>query len=157
MTEKKKSFTDTPTELCLNLLKQMGIEDAVVKTKKAEDKKELDIATESSGILIGRHGETIAALQTIIGIINYRLTGKWERIVIDVGGYWKARKDKLKQWAEQVAEKAKETGRSQTLPFMSSLERRLVHEALSDDSEVTTESIGEAMERRLVISPKVGE
>jgi spoIIIJ-associated protein len=114
----------------------------------------VSIETPTPGILIGYHGRTIAALQRILSLIVYRRLKEWLKIVVDVGGYRQKREEVLKRMALSLAQKVKFSGQEQELPPMSSPERRIIHLALSGDSEITTESRGEGKERRVVIKPK---
>jgi len=109
---------------------------------------------EEAGIVIGYHGEGLLSLQTLLALILYRRTGEWRRVRIDIDGYLERRHQQLQQLAQEAVTRVLETGKSETLPYLSGNERRIIHELLSSDERVVTESFGEEQERRLVISPK---
>jgi len=114
----------------------------------------LDIAGEDLGILIGRRGQTLSALQYIIRLIVSRQIDTWVPIVIDVEGYKERRARALQSFAMDMAERVKARGAPFTLEPMPPYERRVVHMALANHSYVTTESIGQGEERKVVIRPK---
>lgn len=138
------------------LLSLMGTK---VQVKASEDKKNeavrIDIETEEeTGLLIGRHGETIEAIQSILGMMLKKKTGDWVRIIVDVGGWREKQEERLRDLATQTAERAKETGEGQPLYNLSPAQRRVIHLTLADDSDIETESVGEDEERYLIIRPK---
>ena len=106
------------------------------------------------GVLIGRHGQMIDALQYLANAIAHRAVGEERRrIVIDAAGYRARRASTLESLARRSAEQAAATGRRVELEPMSSVERRIVHEALKDDPEVETESEGTEPNRYVVVLP----
>ena len=107
------------------------------------------------GVLIGRHGQMIDALQFLANTIAHRAVGEdRRRIVIDAAGYRARRATTLESLAQRSAEQASATGRPVELEPMSSVERRVVHEALKDDPEVETESEGTEPHRYVVVLPR---
>jgi spoIIIJ-associated protein len=129
------------------------------QVKASEDKKNeavrIDIETEEeTGLLIGRHGETIEAIQSILGMMLKKKTGDWVRIIVDVGGWREKQEERLRDLATQTAERAKETGEGQPLYNLSPAQRRVIHLALADNPDIETESAGEDEERYLIIRPK---
>jgi spoIIIJ-associated protein len=105
-------------------------------------------------ILIGRHAETLNALQYIASLIISKEIGRSIPLVVDVEGYRARRESQLRQLARRMAEQAVRTGRRQVLEPMPANERRIVHIELRDHSEVTTESVGEEPRRKITIIPK---
>lgn len=114
----------------------------------------LNIESEISGILIGRSGETLEALQHVLRLILAQETGEYFSVLLDVSGYRALRQEKLVEDALAAAKKVVETGEPIDLPEMSSYERRLVHLALQEVEGVETESMGEGSERRIVVKKK---
>lgn len=110
--------------------------------------------TDEAGLLIGARGETLASIQAILGMMFRQRVGEWQRIIVNVADWRERQKDRLNELAIQTAERAKATGEPQPLYNLSSSERRIVHLALADDKEVSTESHGEGQERYLVVNPK---
>jgi spoIIIJ-associated protein len=138
------------------LLRGMSLPDKVKVQKDEDGNTVLNIEGPSSGTLIGRHGHTLEALQYLVSKTVQRVTGDERSIVIvDVENYLERQKDKLKELAVNLAQKAKETGVEIPMRPMSSKDRRVVHLALKDHEHVTTESRGEGLRRKVVIVPKV--
>ncbi len=129
-------------------------EDAHVEAITHEDRLTLQINGGNTGILIGRKGQTLDAMQFLADkIINRQSEGR-VRVKVDIEGYMETRKANLKHLALKMAEKAKKTGRPATINQMSAQDRRIVHLALKEDAQVRTQSMGDGYYRRLVIFPK---
>lgn len=109
---------------------------------------------ENLGLLIGRRGETLAALQLLVNLIVSHRTRHRMRIIIDAENYRQRREENLRSLAQRVAQQVRNYHRSIALEAMPPHERRIVHIALSDSKDISTESIGEGDERRVVISLK---
>lgn len=114
----------------------------------------VDIKGGDLSILIGRHAETLNALQLITRLIVGKEVGYAAHIVIDVEGYRKRREEGLRELARKMAKQAVSTGRRQSLEPMSPAERRIIHMELRDSPEVTTESAGEEPRRKVTIIPR---
>lgn len=151
MTEKKKIAT--LQEIIQHLLELMGVEAKTEVSKQESDIFQVQLEAEDPGILIGYHGETLAAIQLLLGMIAYRQTGEWIRVLVNVGDYREKRQESLERMAQSAAEKVKFSSEEQALPEMNATDRRLVHLALANDPEVATESEGEGRNRRVVIKP----
>lgn len=108
----------------------------------------------NSGVLIGKKGQNLEAIQYLIDKIVNKNSDKRIRIQVDVEGYLKTRKENLVKLAGRLAEKAKRTGRPSTIGQISAQDRRTVHLTLKSDKEVRTQSIGDGYYRKLVIFPK---
>ena len=117
----------------------------------------LDIRGDDLGGLIGRKGETLAALQYITRLIVGKELGDYLPIVVDVEGYRARRERQLRQLARRMAEQAVERGRTMTLEPMSPAERRIIHLELRDHQRVFTESIGEGENRKVTVVPRRSE
>jgi spoIIIJ-associated protein len=115
----------------------------------------LSLSASDSGMIIGRRGQTLDAMEHLVSRIVFRDDGEHGlRIALDVEGYRKRREESLRQLAHRLAGKAKETGTVVTLNPMSPRDRRIVHLALQADPDVTTVSQGEGSFRRLLITPQ---
>jgi len=114
----------------------------------------LEIQGRELGALIGRRGETLAALQYITRLIASRDLERRARIVIDVEGYKSRREALLRRLAKRMAEQAVQRGRTVSLEPMPPHERRIIHLALRDNPSVTTESVGEGDRRKVTIVPR---
>ncbi len=152
--KKDKKETTSVEDSVKKLIDYLGVQ---VKAEVKEDKEgvtHVQLETKEPGVLIGYHGETLSSLQLLLGLMNYRQTNKWQRISVNVGDYQERRQESLERMALSAAQKVKFSGEEQALPPMTAAERRLIHLALADDSEVVTESEGEGRDRRVVIKPK---
>jgi len=141
-------------KLTKELIKQLGVK---AKAEISEDKEgmlHVQLETDDPGILIGYHGETLASFQLILGMMVYRKTDEWVRILVNVGDYRERRKESLERMALSAAQKVKFSDEEYALPSMTPAERRIIHLTLADDPEITTESEGEGHNRRVVIKPK---
>jgi spoIIIJ-associated protein len=115
----------------------------------------IDITGEDSGLLIGRRGETLRALQFLVNlIIRNSLKEDAVRVVLDIERYKERRNNSLMDMALRVADKVAGTGRAVSLEPMSAAERRVVHMALAEHPRVSTESTGLGDSRKVVIAPK---
>ncbi len=114
----------------------------------------LEIQGDDLGILIGRRGQTLASLQYIVRLIVGHQTQAWLPITVDVEGYKQRRYERLQALAWRLAEQVKTRRIPFTLEPMLAYERRIIHLALVDHPDVTTESIGEGESRRVVIRLK---
>ncbi len=115
----------------------------------------LNVTGEDLGLLIGRRGLTLSSLQYMVRLMVSNQTTSREPILIDVEGYKERRYRNLEAYARQMAEAVKMSRNPFPFEPMSSFERRLIHVALSSDSDVTTESMGEGEDRKVVILPKM--
>ena len=145
------------------LLKLMGVRGTIESQSIAvtEEPSEgrapaiaLNIEGEDLGILIGRRGQTLAALQYILRLVVGRQIEDWVPIVVDVEGYKQRRLDALQKFAVEMAERVKARRAPFTLEPMPAYERRIIHMALADNPAIFTESIGQGDERKVVIRPK---
>lgn len=109
---------------------------------------------ENLGLLIGRRGETLAALQLLVNLIVRHRTKRRMRIIVDAENYRLRREENLRSLALRVAQQVRANRRSIALEAMPPNERRIVHIALADYTDISTESTGEGDERRVVISLK---
>jgi spoIIIJ-associated protein len=106
---------------------------------------------DETGLLIGKKGETLLSIQTILGILFKNKTGEWERITVNVGDYLEKEEQYLKNLALGAASRAKETHEPQSLYNLKPAQRRIIHMVLSEDKDIVTESVGEGDERYLVV------
>jgi spoIIIJ-associated protein len=114
----------------------------------------LDVRGDDLDPLIGRQGETVAALQYIVRLILSKEFGHSVDVVVDVQGHKQRREEQLRRMARRMAEQAAERQRVMTLEPMPANERRLIHLELRDHPDVVTESIGEGTHRKVTIVPR---
>ncbi len=143
------------------LLQRMGIEarvDGRWGKADAPDKIQplfIDIHGKDLSILIGRRGETLAALQYITRLIVGKELKRPVAVLIDIEGYRSRREDQLRRLARRVANQAIDTSRTMTLEPMPAFERRIIHIELRDNQDVDTLSVGEGNRRKVTIIPKM--
>lgn len=132
----------------------MGLDTEVVITGVEAGEIALEIQGPSLGLLIGRHGATLDALQLLAAVVANGGADRGARIIVDAEDYRERRREMLRKMALAHAEKAKKRGQEVVIPDLKPFERRIVHLALKDDPEVETYSEGEGEDRCLVISPR---
>lgn len=133
----------------LTIIDKMGIYADVTGFDDKDENYVVQLESEDSGILIGRQGRTLDALQFVVNLlISSELKNK-KRILVDVAEYRERRKKKLHKIAQSVAQKVGKSGRSVLLESMNPYERRIVHLALEEDSRVTTRSEGNGLYKRV--------
>ena len=113
----------------------------------------IDLAGEDSGLLIGRRGQTLQALQFLVNLI-VRKQFEGVRVVLDVENYRQRREFQLRDMATKVAARVTQTNRSITLEPMPPADRRIIHTSLTDNPDVSTESTGEGEGRKVTIMPR---
>ena len=113
----------------------------------------IDLNGDDSGLLIGRRGQTLQALQYLVNLIVRKELGEEVRVALDVEGYRQRREASLRDMATKVASRVVQTGRSITLEPMSAADRRIIHVSLTDDPGVSTESAGFGDDRKVTIMP----
>jgi spoIIIJ-associated protein len=136
-----------------DILDRMGI-DAEVSAFDDGERIFLDAHGAESGLIIGKKGATLDALQYIVNRIVSKKPNDGPGVVVDAEGYRGRREDSLADLARRLAEKAVKTGRPVPVEPMNPADRRIVHVTLVDHPGVSTESDGEGLFRRVVIYPK---
>jgi spoIIIJ-associated protein len=132
----------------------MGIK-AHVEAQKREGEIFFDIKGDGGGLIIGKHGQTLDALQYIINkIAANRYKELKERIILDTENYRARRVEALKNMALRLREKVKKMKKAVTIGPLNPQDRRIIHITLSEDEDVRTESKGEGFYKRLVITTK---
>jgi spoIIIJ-associated protein len=143
---------DVAEDFLNELLDEMDVDaDVDVAIEAGVVSAELD--GDDAGLLIGRHGATIEAIQEIVRTVVKTKTGRWSNLTVDVEGYRARRQDQLEARARSLAEKVKRSGEAIDMPAMSSSERKIVHQTLSGIPGVRSESEGQGAERHIVIHP----
>jgi spoIIIJ-associated protein len=141
-------------ELLERVVGTLGL-DATVRVDDDGDEVLATVTGADLGVLIGRHGQMIDSLQYLANAIAHRAVGEdRRRIVVDAAGYRARRAATLEALARRTAERASATGHRVELEPMSAVERRVVHEVLKDDPEVTTASEGAEPNRYVVVVPR---
>lgn len=145
--------------LLQQMIELMGIGAKVEFLRGEEGGARLNVESEDGALLIGRKGRNLSAMQYLVNRMVSRgdTAENTERLVVDVEGYVDRRRQSLEELALEEAARAKESGRTVRLKPMSPWERRIIHLTLQDNEDVRTFSLGEALYRSVVISPKDGE
>ncbi|MCH5314654.1 MAG: Jag N-terminal domain-containing protein [Eubacterium sp.] len=138
------------------IIKGLKIDDAKVSAKVADGVVEMEVDCENYGIIIGRRGETLDALQYLTGLALKNCTSKYVRVTINVGDYRAKREETLKALAVKNANYVLRTGRRYTFEPMNPYERRIIHTAIQEVEGVTSRSVGSGMDRKVVIEPEGG-
>ena len=143
-------------EVLAEILNLMGISAEVeLRVGEKSDETVVEIRTENSGLLIGRKGQTLEALQYLVSRIAGERGGmEGPHIVVDIENYRQRRRKGLEDMALRLGEKAKRQRKTVTVDALSAADRRIIHAALQDDPWVTTKSLGQGSYRRLLIIPE---
>jgi spoIIIJ-associated protein len=148
--------TPSDVELVTDLLERIAAAldlEATVRVEEVEGQLIGTLDGDDLGLFIGRHGQTIDAVQHLAQRIVHARTGELRRVVIDAEGYRARRRESLERQADQAAEEALRDDRPVALDAMTASERRLVHEYLRERGGVDTHSEGDEPDRHLVVSP----
>lgn len=148
-------FMDGARKVLEDILQRMQVE-AEVDSSTLNGSVYLDIKGDRSGLLIGKKGQTLEALQFIVNRIVNK-TGEFDQkvdVIVDTENYRERKRESLREIALKVSEKAKKTHKPVPLEPMPSSERRIIHLILADDKDVYTKSYGEGPMRRLIVYPR---
>jgi spoIIIJ-associated protein len=135
-----------------DVVNAMGVA-LTVNVEETTEGTRINLEGEDGGVLVRRGGEGLQALQHIVATA-FRKQLDDNRIVIDCNGFRKDKDAELRQMARFVAEKARSSGMSQEMGPLNPYERRIVHLAIAEDPTVTSESIGDAFLKTVIISTK---
>ena len=129
----------------------MPVEDVELSIEVGEDRVQVSVKSEDTGLLIGRDGQNLAAVQYLASRMITRAVGSQVRVQVDAGDYHVRQDSRLQELALSLAEKVKATGKVQTTRPLSAYQRRVIHLALQNDPEVQTRSSGEGALKHVVI------
>lgn len=139
-------------------MEKLGVKPEILVESDEENQVRIKLNEENEqplGFLIGYHGETLRSLQLLLSLMVNKNRTPSLRILLDVGDYRKEREESLTKIVKEAIEKVRETGEEAELYPMNSMDRRFVHLLVSQASDLTTESVGEDFDRRVVIKPTV--
>ncbi len=142
-------FEEKIVDFTKGLLSKMGFEAEVAVNRREEKRLGLDIEADNSGILIGKQGKTLEALQFLVNLAAGRMGEDSMRIVIDTQGYRVRRERSLVRMANQVAEQVRRGRDSRLLDAMNPFERRLIHTTLATHGDIETVSEGDGLYKRI--------
>ncbi len=149
------ALLQSASEMAREVLARMGYS-ATVYAHGTERGLALDVRGEDLGPLIGRRGQGIEALETVLSAMIHRVAGTGWVVELDVGGYRARRRQHLAHMAQRAAQRAVAEGRPVHLPPMDARERRIIHTWLAGDRRVATRSEGAGKERHVVVEPASG-
>lgn len=157
MLDKPLDVVKVATDVLENLISKMGV--SVKASLKEADREEVggplfELEGEDAGLLIGRRGETLRAMQFLVKLAVSRRLETRVNLMLDIEGYQDRRYKALTNMAQRVAQRVATSGRSIALEPMPANERRVIHMALADHPSVTTESTGFGEGRQVVVRPK---
>jgi spoIIIJ-associated protein len=139
-------------EILETILERMQ-EKATVSVRQEDDRISLGIETDDAGLLIGKQGQTLDALQFLVTKMLAKKSRRKVRISIDVEAYRARHNEALAQLAQKYGDKVKRSGKAITMTPMNPYDRRIVHMALQGDKDLKTMSRGEGLYKKVVISP----
>lgn len=155
--EDEVALEQDPYEAAASFLREagesMGLE-LVIDIKKTRDGVLLNISGSNLGLLIGRRGQTLDALQYLANIVANRYSSSFVRLYLDAENFRQRRKKTLEELAERLALRVVRTGKEVTLEPMPPQERKVIHAKLQNHRDVKTVSKGEEPNRRVVIAPR---
>ena len=147
----KQDVSSAPETILKEMLSRMEI-DGEVESSYIDGSTHLNIVTDSPALLIGKHGQTLDAIERLLNCIVNKASLVKRRVFVNTEGYRERREERLMEMAHQVAEKVRYTDRDIVLAPMSARDRRIIHVALKEDEVVSTYSQGEGEMRRIVVT-----
>jgi len=148
-----ETLTKQITEFVQNVVGAMGVE-LTATIEESPEGTRINLEGEDGGVLIRRGGEGLQALQHVVATAFRRQLGDDNRIVVDCNGFRREKDAEIKQMAKFMAEKARSSGTPQEMGPLNPYERRIVHIAIAEDPTVSSESIGDAFMKTVIISAR---
>ena len=138
------------------LVDAFGLDATVTANREDESVLEVVVQGEEVGLLIGRRGGTLAAVEELLRVVVQRQAQgrRYDRVRLEVGGYRRRRREALEEFARRVAQDVIDSGEPKMLEPMNSADRKIVHDAMVEVDGVETASEGEEPRRRVVVSPE---
>jgi spoIIIJ-associated protein len=148
---------DVAKEVTVTLFEKMGIETKICESHESESKVYIELESENSGLIIGKKGKTLEAVQFIINMIVSQKTKSEKKVIIDIESYRAKREKALKKLSQEIADKVASSGKPFSMEPMNPFERRLVHMALQDHDQVMTKSEGQGAFRKVKVYPRTNQ
>ena len=153
-------YSDTDTdlityarEILINIINKMGIAVKIKDVIEGSNRIYIEMDSEQSGLIIGKQGKTLEAMQFLVNLIVSNKIQTEKKIILDIESYREKREKALRKLSKDIAHKVIRTGKPWTLEPMNPFERRLIHLTLQNDSRVSTKSEGEGIYRKVKVSP----
>ena len=150
--EEEYLFGNRSLMLVRDLLEKMNIEAKIYLIEENDEKVVIEIESPDTGLIIGKQGQNLEAIQSIVNVIMNRKAKKWTKVIVDIEDYRNRRERNLNFIANKAASQVKKTKKPIVLEPMNPFERRIIHVALQDDELVNTESIGEGTYKKVKIN-----
>ena len=147
-----EAFAVKAKDILDGILQRMNVHCPII-IEETPDAIILNIQGDGSGLLIGKRGQNLDAIQYIVNKATSRFSNNRKMVIIDTEAYRKRREDSLVSLAEKLADKVKKTKKAVTLSHLNAHDRRIIHLALQSDALLTTKSRGEGDYRKIVIMP----
>lgn len=140
------------SEILENILSLLSLEGSF-EVEEKDDGVFVSVDTPDAGRVIGHQGETLAALQLIVNLILSRQVENSKRVIIDIASWKQSKEEELAHKARSWAQEVKDGGKELELEPMPSWQRRIIHMTIQETDGVESESIGEGLDRHLIIRP----
>lgn len=149
---------NTPREVRIRgivqtLIARMGLDGSVVGIRRTDDNTVVELKSKDTGMLIGKHGRTLDAIQFLVNLLVNTRQKEHTRIMLDVESYRAKREESLTRLARGVAARVHRSRQPIALDYMNPYERRIVHLALEEDERVYTKSDGNGVYKRVRVIP----
>ena len=148
-----ETLTKQITDFIQSVVSAMGVV-LTVTIEESPEGTRINLEGEEGGVLIRRGGEGLQALQHVVATAFRRQLGDDTRVVVDCNGFRRDKDAEIKQMARFMAEKARSSGMAQEMGPLNPYERRIVHIAIAEDPTVSSESIGDAFMKTVIISAR---
>ncbi|HNX57778.1 MAG TPA: RNA-binding cell elongation regulator Jag/EloR [Spirochaetota bacterium] len=136
------------------ILEKMGIDAVIRNVNESENKIYIELESENSGLIIGKKGKTLEALQFIVNMMVNTNARAEKKVIIDIESYRAKRERALHKMSQEIADRVVRTGKPYSLEPMNPFERRLVHMALQNHEQVMTKSEGQGAFRKVKVYPR---
>ncbi len=154
--EVESSFSRKARSFVQGLLERLGLNPDITYAKEEKETLFIKISCDSSGLVIGKKGKNLEAIQFLVNVVMNKDKEQWKKIILDIEGYRSKREESIKRLALRTASIVRKTHNSRLLDTMNPYERRLVHVTLQDFNDVETKSEGEGLYKKVRIIPTGG-
>lgn len=151
--ENNVDIGDSAKEILITIFNKMGLTANIKDMKEGSSRLYIEIESPNSGLIIGRKGRTLEALQFLLSLMVNHKTKSDKKIILDIESYRAKREKAIRKLSREVAHKVIKSGKPWTLEPMNPFERRLIHLTLQNDSRVVTKSEGEGIYRKVKVYP----
>ena len=132
----------------------LSIKPEISISSPEKDVYNINIAGDDLSFLIGFRGQSLEALQTIVGLTVFKKTNEWTTVVVDINGYRTQKSEHIQNLAKKYVDRVRFFQEEVEMPPMSPWERKQIHIFIADYDDITSESTGAGSERRVVLKPK---